>query len=122
MADLELKIKTIKSESERDIGTFIDNMASELANIDGLENDLETFFEKKGLQVNEKKQKLFALILLSCVLGDIGTQMSPYVRNQNIAKIKDIANKININYNYLVSFTSYSDDFMGIINSYLVRK
>ena len=117
MEDLDLKIRTIKSKSENEIEYFIDEIITKLEKIKHLEPKLRSYLEKASVYIKEDHQKFLNVILLSCILEDIGGQMLPFVRNSNIEKVKSICRKRSLNYNQLVDVTSYTDEILEIINS-----
>jgi Fe2+ transport system protein B len=117
MEDLDLKIRTIKSKSENEIEYFVDEIVKKLEKIKHLEPKLRSYLEKASIYIKEDHQKFLNVILLSCILEDIGGQMLPFVRNSNIEKVKSICRKRSLNYNQLVDVTSYTDEILEIINS-----
>jgi len=117
MEDLDLKIRTIKSKSENEIEYFIDEIVTKLEKIKHLEPELRSYLKKANVYIKEDHQKFLNVILLSCILEDIGGQMLPFIRNSNIEKVKSICRKRSLNYNQLVDLTSYTDEILGIINS-----
>lgn len=117
MEDLDLEIRTIKSKSENEIEYFVDEIVKKLEKIKHLEPKLRSYLEKASIYIKEDHQKFLNVILLSCILEDIGGQMLPFVRNSNIEKVKSICRKRSLNYNQLVDVTSYTDEILEIINS-----
>jgi hypothetical protein len=117
MEDLDLKIRTIKSKSENEIEYFIDEIVIKLERIKHLEPELRLYLEKASVYIKEDHQKFLNIILLSCILADIRSQMLPFVRNSNIEKVKSICRKRSLNYNQLVDVTAYADEILEIINS-----
>lgn len=117
MEDLDLKIRTIKSKSGNEIEYFVDEIVKKLEKIKHLEPKLRSYLEKASIYIKEDYQKFLNVILLSCILEDIGGQMLPFVRNSNIEKVKSICRKRSLNYNQLVDVTSYTDEILEIINS-----
>lgn len=117
MEDFDLKIRTIKFKSENEIEYFIDEVVTEFEKINHLEFELKSYLKKAGFYIKEKHQKFLNIILLSCILEDIGSQMSPFVRNSNIEKVKSICRKRRLNYKQLVNVTSYANEILEIINS-----
>lgn len=117
MEDLNLKISTIKSKSEKKIEYFLDEIVKKFEKKKHLENKLRPYLEEVGIYIKEDFPKLLNIILLSCVLADISSQKLPLVMNSNIKKIKSICRKRSLNYDQLVNVTSYTDEILGIINS-----
>ena len=69
--------------------------------------------------IKEKPQRFLRTILLSCILADIGDQMSPYIRNENIKMIKSICKKENMNYEQLVDLTTCGNGMIEILSSFM---
>lgn len=117
MKDLNLKISTIKSKSGNKIEYFIDEIVKKLEKIKHLEFKLRSYLEKANIYIKEDHQKLLNIILLSCILADIRSQISPLFLNSNIKKIKSICKKRSLNYDQLVDVTVFVDEILEIINS-----
>lgn len=117
MEHLDLKIRTIKAKSENEIEHFIDETVAKLRKASHLESELKSYLEEAGIYIKENQEKFLNIILLSCILADVGSQMSPFVRGANSEKIKSICRKRSLNYNQLLDITYCAEEMLKIIGS-----
>lgn len=120
MKDLDLRIRTIKADSEEGIERFVDQIVTNLEKVKRLQQNLRSYLETAGLYIKGDQERLVSVVLLSCILGDIAGQMSPFERGRNGKKIESICMKRNLNYNQVVKVVPYCEEILEIIEAAMV--
>ena len=98
-------IETIKSSSTKEILETTLRVANDnLAQIGHGEILYTIVVETNYGQILDRKRAMQSAFL-AVVLADIGGQMSPYIRENNIKKIKTICDQLNLNYDFILSLS-----------------
>ena len=111
--DLLLDIEKQKTGDE--IISDIKKLSVELGNESSLSTKIREFLDEECLQCNLNDSSLIFVVFLSFVLGDIAGQMSRYIRDSNIEKIKQICLKESLNYVLVRKLTAYQSKFIDLI-------
>jgi len=122
MRDFDLVIRTLKDKPRGKMIEFVHKMSSEYAGNKDLLRKLERLLKSNSLVVKERPQRFLSIVLLSCILADIGDQMSAYIRNENIKRIKSICKKENIKYEQLVDLTACGNGMIEILSLFMGTK
>jgi len=118
----DLQIHTLKQGSEKKIMDFVNKMTRRHDKDKYLIEKLEALLKSKHSGIKEEPRRFLRMVFLSFILADIGDQLSPFVRNENIGIIKSICEKQDINYNQLVDLTEYNNELMEIVSSIIDTK
>jgi len=106
MNDIFERLRTIKYESEDEIEKTVEGMASEFSGNQKLEKNIIHFFSENAIECKSRGEALIFTVLISFVLADIAGQMSPDLKANNLAKIRYICEKRNINFHLVSSLTA----------------
>jgi len=109
-----IDLRTAKSLSEIELINYIDYLSSVLKNNTKSLSKLEQLFNEHGISFKKEPEFLLFSGLLAVVLGDIGTQQSPSLRDDNIKKIRSICQQKNIKYE---TISLLSSDENRLINA-----
>lgn len=99
------ELNRIKSLDEGQLLEYLDFLCDFYKNKKTLVSKLENIIVAKGLNFENKPKQIIFSAALAIILGDIGTQMSPQIRDQNIQKIKNICVTNHFNYEIIKSLT-----------------
>lgn len=99
------ELNIVKSLSEAQLKEHLESLCKFYNDDKRLVSTLKEIIDTKGLNVIPLPKQVILVAVLAIILGDIGTQMSPQMRNQNIQKLKNICITYNINYEIIKSLT-----------------
>ncbi|GAB6181760.1 hypothetical protein JCM14036_30790 [Desulfotomaculum defluvii] len=111
-------LEYIKSGTVEEIHKFITLMADEKQYL--YDRLLEVINLKNSLFVidSENQVKLLKAILLSLVLGSVTSNiLNPMLKNDYISKIQKVCSLLGIEYNDLLVFLKYEDEFKNVLNN-----
>jgi hypothetical protein len=109
LRELTFQIETIKSKSETEINQFLNDVVSSLDQVEGLADDLQQLLAAAGFPGIDR-DKVVVVALLGCMLASIASQMSPMLREANIAKIRSISAEWSVDYNQLKHISEHSNE------------
>ena len=98
------ELNIAKSLSEEQLKEYLDSLCK-FYNDKILVSNLKKIIDIKGLNVPPLPKQIILVAVLSIILGDIGCQLSPQIRNQNIQKLKNICINYNLNYEIIKLLT-----------------
>jgi hypothetical protein len=117
--DFEFELRALKNRSRKKVIDFVQEVSRKYARNKDLIKKLQDLLKRNNLMIKENPQRFLRTVLLSCVLADIGDQMSPYIRNENIEMIKSICKEENLNYEQLVDLTTCGNGMIEILSSFM---
>ncbi len=114
--EMKFELETLKSEPLDKIVTQISNKVSGLNNISDIAKRLRQHIQQKGFGeiALEDKEVIFSC-LLSVILADIGRQQSPYVKENNLNKIRVICERKEISIDFISNISTFYDEHLDII-------
>jgi len=117
-SDLALSVNTVKGQPEAEIERFTAEVASRLVAHDQLECELRRLLEPEGVCLKADRQEFLVGVILACILADIGTELSPWARAADTAKIRSICAHRGLQYAEVVRATSCADMVLRTIDAY----
>ena len=109
------RLNTVKAQPEMLVDRFTSELVSELAGDCSLEHELREFLGSVGIYFEEEKEKFLAGVVLSCVLADIGTQLSSEAKAANTAKVEAICARRGLPFRKLMNTSAYADDLLQLM-------
>ena len=104
--------RLIKARCREEIEEFVRGVVSTLKRTPGAVGLIWTHLEEQGIYVCGRGDGLLWSVVLACVLSDIGTQYSPYIRARNAEKIRRICEGGGLSFNGVVRLSESSEELL----------